>query len=187
MKDTDLYAQILGIRAPWRVAEVNLALAAGEVSVFVERDPGIVLVCPKCGREVPGYDKRQRKWRHLDTCQYKTMLIGEAPRVQCPEHGVVTVDVPWSEPGSGFTAPFEALVIDWLKDASVSAIARQMGLSWNAIDGIMGRAVARGMKRRQAEAPKHIGVDETSFRKRHDYVTIVSNLAEGRVLHVALG
>ena len=30
----------------------------------------------------------------------------------------------------------------------------------------------------------HIGVDETSFRKRHDYVTIVSDPAQGRVLHV---
>ena len=49
---------------------------------------------------------------------------------------------------SGFTALFEALVIDWLKEASTSAVARLMGLSWNAIDGIMQRAVKRGLARR---------------------------------------
>ncbi|WP_419623229.1 transposase family protein, partial [Thiolapillus sp.] len=43
------------------------------------------------------------------------------------------VSAPWAEPGSGFTAMFEALVIDWLKEASTAAVSRLMGLSWNAI------------------------------------------------------
>ncbi len=82
------------------------------------------------------------------------------PRVECPEHGVLTVKVPWGEPGSGFTALFEALVIDWLKEASIQAVSRQLKLSWNAIDGIMQRAVSRGMERRKAVSPERIGVDE---------------------------
>jgi transposase len=104
--------------------------------------------------------------------------------VKCEEHGVVTVSVPWAEPGSGFTAMFEALVIDWLKEASISAVSRLMGLSWNAIDGIMQRAVERGLSRREEVFPTQIGVDETAHRKRHDYVTIVSDQGEGSVLHV---
>lgn len=63
--------------------------------------------------------------------------MADVPRVKCKEHGVVTVSVPWAEPGSGFTALFEALVIDGLKEASISAVSRLMGLSWNAIDGII--------------------------------------------------
>jgi len=54
--------------------------------------------------------------------------VADVPRVECSEHGVVTVDVPWAEPGSGFTALFEALVIDWLKEASVLAVSRQLSL-----------------------------------------------------------
>ncbi|MCU7887073.1 MAG: transposase, partial [Candidatus Thiodiazotropha sp. (ex Lucinoma aequizonata)] len=79
---------------------------------------------------------------------------------------------------------FEALVIDWLKEASISAVSRLMGLSWNAIDGIMQRAVKRGLARREEINPTHIGVDETAFRKRHDYVTVVSDQDTGTVLHV---
>jgi len=107
------------------------------------------------------------------------------PRVKCSEHGVVTVTVHWAKPGSGFTALFEALVIDWLKEASVQAVSRRMGLSWNAIDGIMQRAVSRGLARRVDAFPERIGVDETSFRKRHDYVTVVSDQDNSTVLHVA--
>jgi len=79
---------------------------------------------------------------------------------------------------------FEALVIDWLKEASTSAVSRLMGLSWNAIDGIMQRAVERGLSRMEEVFPTRIGVDETAFKKRHDYVTIVSDQEEGTVLHV---
>lgn len=185
MRDKDLYAQILGIRSPWHVTDVELNVAAGEVKVYVEYESGTEQLCPTCGTASPGYDKRRREWRHLDTCQYKTILIADVPRVQCKEHGVVTVRVPWAEPGSGFTALFEALVIDWLKEASTQAVARQLKLSWNAIDGIMQRSVKRGLALRASIKPKQLGVDETSFRKRHDYVTIVSDQQTGHVLHVA--
>ncbi len=183
MRDKELYTQILGIQTPWKVSDIELDLKAGEVKVYVQHKPGTRLACPKCGTRCPGYDKRRRQWRHLDTCQLKTLLVAELPRVQCAEHGVVSVHVPWSEPGSGFTALYEALVIDWLKEASIQAVSRQLSLSWNAIDGIMQRAVKRGLVRREVESPEHIGVDETSFCKGHDYVTIVS--AGGKVLHVS--
>lgn len=184
MRDKDLYAQILGIKSPWQVSRVELAVSEGEVTVHVEQEEGAKLCCPTCGQISPGYDSRKRRWRHLDTCQYKTILVADVPRVRCKEHGVVTMSVPWAEPGSGFTALFEALVIDWLKEASISAVSRLMGLSWNAIDGIMQRSVERGLARREEIYPTHIGVDETAFKKRHDYVTVVSDQEAGTVLHV---
>ena len=184
MRDKDLYAQILGIQNPWQVVDVELLSDAGEVKVYVETLPEVVLTCPTCGEACAGYDKRQRQWRHLDTCQYKTILIADVPRIECKAHGVLTVSVPWADPGSGFTALFESLVIDWLKEASTQAVSRQLNLSWNAIDGMMQRAVKRGLSRRAVQSPKHLGIDETAFRKRHDYVTIISDTENGVVLHV---
>ena len=91
--------------------------------------------------------------------------------------------VPWSEPGSRYTALFEWLVIRWLQEATVSAVARQMHLDWDAVHGIRRQAVERGLSRREALAPRHIAIDETSEKKGHNYLTIVS---EGpRVLYVA--
>ncbi len=104
MRDKELYAQILGIKSPWQVSRVELALSAGEVTVHVDQEPDARQYCPICARVSPGYDSRPSRWRHLDTCQYKTILVSEAPGVKCQEHGVVTVAVPWAEPGSGYTA-----------------------------------------------------------------------------------
>ena len=77
----------------------------------------------------------------------------------------------------------DALVIAWLKEASTSAVADLMDLTWDQVDGIM----QRGLERRKHVAPRRIGVDETSFRKRHTYVTVVNDLDSGRVLWVADG
>lgn len=63
---------------------------------------------------------------------------------------------------------FEALVIDWLKEASTLAVSRLMKLSWNAIDGIMQRAVVRGLSLREESCVTKLGIDETVFGKRHD-------------------
>lgn len=187
MRDTDLYRQILGIESPWEVDEVELDRPGGEVRVRLshsERRPE----CPECGQATSRYDSRPRRWRHLDTCQYETILIAEVPRIECPDHGVRQVRVPWSEPGSRFTALFEALVIDWLHEASITAVARQFRLSWEAVAGIMERAVRRGLARRPPQLATALGVDETSFQRRHEYVTVVLDRSpSGGVLHVADG
>lgn len=186
MQDRDLYARILGLVDPWEVRDVKLDLKAGEVRVTVAAKPDAALACPECGKACPGYDARQRSWRHLDTCQFKTILVADVARVECGEHGVKQVRVPWAEPGSGFTALMEAVVIDWLRSlASIKAVAEQLRLSWDEVDGIMARAVTRGLARRKRIRVQRLGVDETSFQRRHEYVTIVTDLDQGRVLHVA--
>ncbi len=186
MRDKDLYSKILGIEEPWRVEEVELDAGRGEVRVVVKHRAGR-LACPECGRPCSGYDARPRRWRHLDTCQYRTILVAQVPRVECTEHGVRQVSVPWGEPGSRFTALFEALVIDWLQEASIAAVARQLKLGWEETAGIMDRAVRRGLARRQAVLPPRMGVDEVSFQKHHEYVTVVHDPTRGVVVHVADG
>jgi transposase len=186
MQDRQLYQQILGITLPWSVERVELDLKQGEVRVFLEHADDAAWPCAECGRICPLHDHDPvRAWRHLDTCQYRTVLHSSVPRTKCPEHGVKVVRVPWAEPHSRFTALFERLVIDWLLAASQSAVAARMGLTWDEVHGIMDRAVKRGLARRPAEQVPRLGVDEKAFRKRHRYVTIVTDLDRGRVLYVA--
>lgn len=139
MQDRELYATILGIHPPWRVERVDARSKEGEVEVFLEHD-GSALCCPTCQVASPRYDARRRSWRHLDTCQYRTVLTADVPRVSCKEHGIHQVSVPWAEPGGRFTALFERLAIDWLTEASITAVARRLRVSWDELDGIMHRA-----------------------------------------------
>jgi transposase len=166
------------------VKDVELKLSEGQILIEISHDRRSELRCPKCGSCCPGYDEVERRWRHLDTCQYETILRTKVPRVNCKEHKVQQVQVPWAEKGSRLTLLFESLIIDWLREASISAVSKHLGLSWKQVDGVMQRAVKRGLLRREKQRPTRLGIDETSFQKRHEYVTVVTDMDQGHVVDV---
>lgn len=96
MQDRQLYAQILGIASPWNVERVELKLAGEQaVHVYLEHDANARFACPECGRECALHDHQpERRWRHLDTCQYRTILHAAPPRTNCSEHGPKVVKLP---------------------------------------------------------------------------------------------
>ena len=87
------YAQLIGLEKPWRVSRVEVSHREQEVQIFVVRGSGGRLRCPECGRPCAGYDTRQRRWRHLDTMQYRTYLIAEVPRVECAAIQWIAMDM----------------------------------------------------------------------------------------------
>src|SRR5205814_9184011 len=80
---------------------------------------------------------------------------------------------------------FEVVAVDWLRRGGVWAVAKRRRIRWGEGSGIMGRAGRRGLERREAEPMKYVGVDETSFAKRHEYVTLVTDLKRAGVVYVA--
>ena len=130
MKDTNLYQQILGDTSPWHVAAVRLDAAAQTVEIEMALNGDALWGCPECGRKMRSHGTEKRKWRHLDSCQFKTFLVADVPRVNCPDHGTRTVKVPWSEPRGRFTALFERFAIDVMPACSAKARACSAATAW---------------------------------------------------------
>jgi hypothetical protein len=49
------------------------------------------------------------------------------PRSNCPDHGVLSVAVPWAREGSGFTLLFEALAMLLCREMPMAAVADALG------------------------------------------------------------
>ncbi len=184
MRDTHLYAHLLGVRSPWRVSGVKLDEKQESIEVRVVLQTGAKLRCPVCGKRCRIKDRRERRWRHLDTCQYQTLIVSPLPRTSCEKCGVKTVSPPWAEKASRFTLLFERFAIDVLLEMSISGACRVLGISWDEAAGIMDRAVQRGLARRTWSKVKGLGIDEKAVRKGHKYVTVVYDLNGSRVLWV---
>lgn len=186
MHDTALYQYLLGLKSPWTVSRVELNVKGQRVDVWAEHPEDAAWECPHCSRELPLYDHaEERTWRHLDSCQFQTYLKARIPRVACGQHGVVQVMVPWAEPRSRFTLLFERLAIDVLRQCDVTGATKILRISWDEAWGIMERAVTRGTTRKGRTVVRRIGVDEKAAAKGHRYLTLVCDLDEGTVEHIA--
>ena len=186
MQDLDFLSTVLGLTTPWRVVHADLDLAKGGSIEAVVAYEGSG-TCPTCGEPASIYDHRERRWRHLDLFQYAFYLTAQVPRVKCNQHGVLQMPVPWATGKAGFTALFERIVIALLSEMSIAGVARNLRLSWDEVDGIMSRAVERGLERRKEQNYRFIGIDEKAIKKRHRYFTIVSDLESGKVIWIGHG
>jgi len=189
MQDRELYQQILGLDSPWSVSGVELDAEAGEIRVRVEHPRGAKFCCPECEAELPCHDHAaERRWRHLDSCQYKTVLVASVPRVKCPEHGVKNAPVPWAEKQSRFTLLFERFAIDvLLATQTVKGAQGVLRTSWDETWLILQKAVARGRARKTDRALPRLGIDEKAFSKGQSYVTLLCDLDHSTVEAISDG
>ncbi len=147
--------------------------------------------CGVCHRKAVYYDagRGERRWRALDIGSQIVYVEASAPRVVCKKHGVVTAAVPWARHDSGFCRNFEETVA-WLTiRASHSVVAELMRVDWHTI----GRICNRVYKDLEATATSrfdglvNIGIDETSYRKGHKYMTVVVDHDKNAVVWCSAG
>lgn len=145
------------------------------------------LRCP-CGFETGArYDTSVRRWRHLDLGACKLFLEAEVRRVDCPRCGVRTEDVPWARPKARHTRDFED-VVTWLAQRSdKTTVSRFLRCSWEAVDAMVSRVVADHLDERRLDELYRIGVDEISYKRGHEYLTVVADHDTGKVVWAAEG
>lgn len=187
MKDTDFFERALELKSPWFVEEVKMDVQAKRVEVNIgcrSKAWGD----PQSGERlhIHGYEKR--RWRHLDTMQFETVLVANVPRVKYPDGHTELVSVPWAQPHGRFTLMFERWAIAVLgATRTVSDGCVLLNLSWDTAQTIMEGAVKRGIERREVQNIQRVGIDEKSFGRGQDYISVLTDLDHARVIEVAPG
>ena len=133
------------------------------------------------------HDTEEKTWRHLDFFQHQAYLTARVPRVECPEHKVRLVAVPWARPRSGFTLLFEALVMAMVREMPVATLAGLVGESDMRIWRIVHHYVDQAVEAQNLEGVERVGIDETSSRRGHEYVSVFADLDERRGVFVRRG
>ncbi len=153
---------------------------------------GLQWRCPICGKryteiyDVP-YD--HKRWRAPDAGGLIVYIEACLPRICCRKHGVKTAGVLWAFPNSNFTKGFDYTVTWMGKYLSRSAISKYMRIDWRTV----GRCIARVHEdiepdvNCRLDGVAKIGIDETSYRKGHSYVTVVLNHETNAVIWAAKG
>lgn len=146
--------------------------------------------CGICRRPCPGYDRGEgrRRWRALDLGLFRAFVEADAPRVSCPEHGVVVAHVPWARHDARHTLPFDDTVAWLATRTSKSTLEQLLRIAWRTVGAIVSRVVAEGAAQRDPLAGlARIGIDEISYKRGHRYITLVVDHDSGRLVWAAPG
>jgi transposase len=149
---------------------------------------GAEFPCPECGELHKVYDTEEKVWRHLNFFQYKCYLHFPTPRINCPHCGKHRFTPHWGRERSGFTLLFEAFVITLFRDGlPMTAIAELVGENDTRIRRIADFHIEKAYSERSFEGVTRIGIDETSSKKGHKYVTVVTDQDSGMILFATEG
>jgi transposase len=147
--------------------------------------------CSQCGKRCSGYDSSQkiRRWRALDFGSQRVYIEASTPRVKCPEHGVIVARVPWARHDSDYTYDFETAVTWFTLHATAQDVAEYFRIDWHTVGSIT-RRVQESLEKEQPsrfDNLEEIGIDETSYKKGHKYMTVVVNHKTGHLIWAKKG
>ena len=184
MQPEQLFGMALGIVSPWEVKEISFSKESNRLDIYIDFQKGTQFPCPVCGALSPVYDTTDKEWRHLNFFQYEAYLHARVPRVACPnaDCGVKMVTVPWARPGSGFTLLFEALVMTMARTMPVNVMARLLSVTDTRLWRIISSYVAMARATEDYSETTRIGVDETSVKKGHQYVSFFFDMDKRKLL-----
>jgi len=109
------------------------------------------------------------------------------PRVRCNRCGVRQVAVPWARPESGFTLLFEALVMALVAEMPVKAVADLVGEHDTRIWRVLHHYVEVARAAADFGTTTRVGLDETSRRRGHHYISLFVELDRPRLLFATPG
>src|ERR1700686_1853282 len=131
MEAKDVFTLGLGLSAPWKLAgqRLDMEKRPHELHFEVLAERGALFACPDCQRACKAHDFASFTWQHLNFFQHHCFITARVPRVDCPDHGVKRVTVPWARAGSRFTLLFEQAAVILAREMPVAAAARFMGIT----------------------------------------------------------
>ena len=184
MQPEALFGMALGIVPPWEVTEVSFSKESNRLDITIDFQRGATFLCPVCGAPATAYDTTEKTWQHLNFFQYEAYLHARVPRVNCPNEGcgVKQVQVPWARAGSGFTLLFEAVVMTMARDMPVNVMARLLSVTDTRLWRVINAYVEMARAKEDFSDVKRIGIDETSVRKGHNYVSFFFDLDKKKLL-----
>ena len=189
LNSTQLFEMALGVKSPWKIT--NLEFSAGfpgkELHVKIDFEKGAKFK-DENGEMCSVHDTKEKTWRHLNFFQHESYLHCRVPRIKTKDGKVRMVEVPWARAGSGFTLLFEAFAMALIeKEMPINKVGELLNEDPHRIWTIFNYWIEKAYAADKPVAPAKLGLDETSKRKGHNYITLAVNLDERRVIHVVEG
>ena len=190
--DTNMLFSIgLNLSFPWKVVKSEFRVLddshVRELHIWIDFERGAQFMSSK-GTVLSPHDTVEREWRHLNFFEHPCYLHARVPRLKTDASSIEMVSVPWARLNSGFTMLFEAFAMALIEEETpVNSVAKTLREYPNRIWTIFRHWIGRGKRDLNLSGVRRIGVDETSRRKGHSYITQFVDLDTRQTIFVSPG
>jgi len=188
MKDTELIQIALMLTPPWKVAECQFDVNQERLNIHLDFLKGSQFSCPACDQaDCAVHDTKEKSWRHLNFFQHETYMTARVPRIKCSNCGVRLINVPWARAGSEFTLLFEAYIMILAPSMPVKRIAELVSEHDTRLWRMIQHHVDEAREEADYSDVKKVGVDETSSKRGHNYVSLFVDLEKQKTIFATEG
>lgn len=186
-----LFELALNIQDPWYIKDIQFSAENKRLDIHVDFRKGAVFHYESADENIKGdfkvYDTVDKQWRHLNFFEHECYLHARVPRLDITDTIKRQMNPPWSGLGNGFTLLFEALILQLASHMPVHTVSRIINESDYKIWSMIERYVNLALASNDYSNLKAVGMDETSLRKGHDYITLFVDLLKKRTVFIAEG
>ena len=173
---------------PWKVAECQFDVNQERLNIHLDFLKGSQFSCPACDQaDCAVHDTKEKSWRHLNFFQHETYMTARVPRIKCSNCGVRLINVPWARAGSEFTLLFEAYIMILAPSMPVKRIAELVSEHDTRLWRMIQHHVDEAREEADYSDVKKVGVDETSSKRGHNYVSLFVDLEKQKTIFATEG
>ena len=191
MESKDIFKIALNLESPWYIKDVTMTRTdktkSGSIDIYLDFARGSKFK-DSHGVDCPVHDTISKTWQHLNFFEHTCYIHARVPRIKTSEGKVEQIQVSWSRPGSGFTLLFEGLAMLYIEcEMPMKNAAKLLKIYDTRLSRIFNYWVERAISNDVQKDVVNIGIDETSTKKGHNYVSTVVDMESKRVLFVTQG
>ena len=190
MNSTEIFQLALGLQAPYKITQVELQTDNSTIKslpIYIDFERGSKFM-DESQELCTVHDTVQRTWRHLNFFEHECYLHCRIAHILTSTGQVLQVNVPWARTSSGFTLLFEAFAMHLIEcEMPVNKVGDTVKEYPNRIWTIFNFWITKAYNATDHSQVTQVGIDKTSSKKRHNYLTIGVDLKEHNVLHSVAG
>jgi len=161
----------------------------GNSVLFSARPTDRYLKCPRCGEKSTVFKGHKRRlFRMSPMGRKRCFLYLLLHRLRCRECGHLWWQhLPFMDGNRRYVRAFALTVLDFLQFCTIRAVSEYLGVGWDMVKEIHKEKLSLLYRTLPLGEVRQVGIDEFSLRKGHEYMTVVTDLETGRILHAVEG
>ena len=190
-KTNSLFEQALCVKNPWFIENISFDEKLKKLDIYIDFKRGASFHYEDKDLNISGdfkaYDTLKKTWRHLNFFEHETYLHARVPRIKITDKNIRKIKVPWEGVNTGFTLLLEAFILQFAKHLPVNVLSKMVKVSNYKIWSILEKYVDETLKTNDYSEVTAVGVDETSSKKGHNYISLFVDLNKKKTIFIAEG